>query len=181
VNARHCAIRAGTEDGRTGCHPPVDVMETGGSTGDPRGVILLAGGLSNGEDLLAAQAMGADLCYLGTRFINTTESRAEAAYQNMIIEAVSGDIIHTPAVSGIPANFMRQSLEAAGYPMDKLNQAGELNYGDKLKPVDDEAKAWKTVWSAGQGVSQITDVVSVSDLVGRIGDEYRRARARLCE
>jgi nitronate monooxygenase len=65
--------------------------------------------------------------------------------------------------------------------MDKLNQAGELNYGDKLKPVDDEAKAWKTVWSAGQGVSQITDVVSVSDLVGRIGDEYRRARARLCE
>ncbi|WP_421911290.1 NAD(P)H-dependent flavin oxidoreductase [Marinobacter sp.] len=145
------------------------------------GVILLAGGLSKGEDILAAQAMGADLCYLGTRFINTTESRAEAAYQSMIIEAVSGDIIHTPAVSGIPANFMRQSLEAAGYPMDKLNQAGELDYGEKLKPVDDEAKAWKTVWSAGQGVSQITDVVSVSDLVGRIGKEYREARARLRE
>ena len=66
-------------------------------------------------------------------------------------------------------------------PMDKLNQAGELDYGKKLKPVDDEAKAWKTVWSAGQGVSQITDVISVSDLVGRIGREYREARARLRE
>ncbi|MEX1056590.1 MAG: nitronate monooxygenase, partial [Natronospirillum sp.] len=116
------------------------------------GTILLAGGLSQGEDLLAAQAMGADLAYLGTRFINTEESLADEAYRNMIIEAVSGDIIHTPAVSGVPASFMRQSLEAAGFPMDKLNQTGEVNYGEKLKPIADEAKAWKTVWSAGQGV-----------------------------
>ncbi|MEH6563489.1 MAG: nitronate monooxygenase, partial [Marinobacter sp.] len=85
------------------------------------GIILLAGGLSHGEDILAAQALGADLAYMGTRFINTTESRAEDAYRNMIIESVSGDIIHTPAVSGIPASFMRQSLEAAGFPMDKLS------------------------------------------------------------
>ncbi|NMT61995.1 NAD(P)H-dependent flavin oxidoreductase [Marinobacter orientalis] len=144
------------------------------------GIILLAGGLSKGEDILAARAMGADLVYMGTRFINTAESQAEAGYQNMVIEAVSGDIIHTPAVSGIPANFMRQSLEAAGYPMDKLNEAGKLDYGEKLKPVDDEAKAWKTVWSAGQGVSQITDVVAVSELVGRLGIEYREARSRVC-
>ncbi|HEY9119072.1 MAG TPA: nitronate monooxygenase family protein [Marinobacter sp.] len=144
------------------------------------GIILLAGALSKGEDILAAQAMGADLCYMGTRFINTTESQAEAAYQNMILEAVSGDIIHTPAVSGIPANFMRQSLEAAGYPMDKLNEPGKLDYGEKLKPVNDEAKAWKTVWSAGQGVSQISDVVSVSDLVQRITSEYEEARSRIC-
>ncbi|HAP51856.1 MAG TPA: 2-nitropropane dioxygenase, partial [Marinobacter adhaerens] len=82
------------------------------------GTILLAGGLSHGEDLLAAQALGADLAYLGTRFINTFESQADEAYRNMIIEAVSGDIIHTPAVSGVPASFMRQSLEAAGFPMD---------------------------------------------------------------
>ncbi|MDI9244561.1 nitronate monooxygenase family protein [Marinobacter sp. CHS3-4] len=144
------------------------------------GMILLAGGLSKGEDILAAQAMGADLCYLGTRFINTTESQAEAAYQNMIIEAGSGDIIHTPAVSGIPANFMRQSLEAAGYPMDKLNQAGDIDYGEKLKPMDDEAKAWKTVWSAGHGVSQINDVLPTADLVTRIRKEYQAAKARLC-
>ncbi|WP_138438928.1 NAD(P)H-dependent flavin oxidoreductase [Marinobacter alexandrii] len=145
------------------------------------GIILLAGGLSHGEDLLAAQAMGADLAYLGTRFINTDESRAEEAYRNMIIEAVSADIIHTPVVSGIPANFMRQSLEAAGYPMDKLNQAGEIDYGEKLKPVSDEAKAWKTVWSAGQGVSQIHDVVSVQTLVNRLEAEYAKAHLRLSQ
>ena len=143
------------------------------------GTILLAGGLSHGEDLLAAQALGADLAYLGTRFINTFESQADEAYRNMIIEAVSGDIIHTPAVSGVPASFMRQSLEAAGFPMDELNQAGEINYGEKLKPIDDEAKAWKTVWSAGQGVSQIHDVLSVSELVSRLSEEYRNARERL--
>ncbi|WP_373001775.1 NAD(P)H-dependent flavin oxidoreductase [Marinobacter sp.] len=143
------------------------------------GTILLAGGLSQGEDLLAAQALGADLAYMGTRFINTVESRADEAYRNMIIEAVSGDIIHTPAVSGVPASFMRQSLEAAGFPMDKLNQAGEINYGEKLKPIDDEAKAWKTVWSAGQGVSQIHDVLTVQDLVSRLTGEYRSARERM--
>lgn len=144
------------------------------------GLILLAGGLSKGEDLLAAKAMGADLCYMGTRFINTTESQADAAYQTMIIESVSGDIIHTPAVSGIPANFMRQSLQAAGYPMDKLNQPGGIDYGEKLKPVEDEAKAWKTVWSAGQGVSQIHDVLTTADLVRRIEMEYRAAKTKLC-
>lgn len=145
------------------------------------GLILLAGGLSHGEDLLAAQALGADLAYMGTRFINTTESRADEAYRNMVIEAVSADIIYTPAVSGIPASFMRQSLEASGFPMDKLNKPGEINYGEKLKPVDDEAKAWKTVWSAGQGVSQINDVVSVEALVSRLKQEYQSARARLCQ
>ncbi len=143
------------------------------------GTLILAGCLSHGEDILAAQAMGADLCYMGTRFINTTESMAETAYKTMISEAVSGDIIHTPAVSGIPANFMRQSLEAAGYPMDKLNQPAALDYGEKLKPVDDEAKAWKTVWSAGQGVSGISDVVSVQALVKQLQEEYGNARQRL--
>ncbi len=145
------------------------------------GLILLAGGLSHGEDILAAEALGADLAYVGTRFINTEESQADDAYRNMIIEAVSADIIHTPAVSGIPASFMRQSLEAAGYPMDKLHQAGDIDYGEKLKPVDDEAKAWKTVWSAGQGVSQIHDVLTVQALVQRLSDDYQQARARLLD
>src|SRR5690554_576039 len=145
------------------------------------GIIHLAGGLSHGEDILAAQAMGADLAYMGTRFINTKEREANEAYRNMIIEAVSADIIHTPAVSGIPASFMRQSLEAAGYDMAKLGQAGDINYGEKLKPMSDEAKAWKTVWSAGQGVSQIHDVLSVQALVERMKQEYTTARARLCE
>src|SRR5690554_3633198 len=95
------------------------------------GTILLAGGLSHGEDLLAAQALGADLSYMGTRFINTEESEAEDAYRNMIIEAVSADIIHTPAVSGVPARFMRHGQGAAGFDMAKLNQAGDVIYGEK--------------------------------------------------
>lgn len=143
------------------------------------GTVILAGCLSTGQDILAAQAMGADLCYMGTRFINTTESRADQAYQQMIIDAQSGDIIHTPAVSGVPASFMRQSLEAAGYDMTRLQQAGDVNYGEKLKPMDEEAKAWKTVWSAGQGVSAITDVLSTSELVTRMQQEYGQARQRL--
>ncbi|WP_166253765.1 NAD(P)H-dependent flavin oxidoreductase [Marinobacter salicampi] len=145
------------------------------------GTLILAGALSHGQDLLAAQAMGADLGYMGTRFINTSESQAEAAYQEMIIEAVSGDIIHTPAVSGIPASFMRQSLEAGGFPMDELHKPGTVNYGEKLKPVNDEAKAWKTVWSAGQGVSAIRDVVPTAELVSRLRREYEAAKARLCK
>ncbi|WP_071873391.1 NAD(P)H-dependent flavin oxidoreductase [Atopomonas hussainii] len=141
--------------------------------------VLLAGCLNHGHDILAAQAMGADLAYAGTRFIATQENGASAEYQQMLLDAQSGDIIHTPAVSGVPASFMRQSLEKAGYDIAKLNDKGDVNYGEKLKPVDDEAKAWKTVWSAGQGVSGIHDIPSVADLVQRMEDEYRAARARL--
>lgn len=140
------------------------------------GFIILAGGLSQGEDVLAARALGADLAYMGTRFINTTESLAEDDYRNMIIESTSGDIVHTPVVSGIPASFMRKSLEAAGFSIDKLNQPGEV----KLKPMDEEAKAWKTIWSAGQGVSQVNDVLSVEALVTRLKQEYNSARERIC-
>jgi len=143
------------------------------------GTLILAGSLSHGRDILAAQAMGADLTYMGTRIINTLESAAPEAYRQMIIDANSADIIHTPAVSGIPANFMRPSLEAAGYPMDRLQQPGAVNYGEKLKPLDDEAAAWKTVWSAGQGVGAIHDTLSVAALVERLASEYREARARL--
>ena len=143
------------------------------------GTLILAGCLSHGRDILAAQAMGADLTYMGTRFINTLESAAPEAYRQMIIDAGSADIIHTPAVSGIPANFMRASLEAAGYPMDKLDQPGAINYGEKLKPLDDEATAWKTVWSAGQGVGAIHDTTSVAALVDRLVREYRQAAESL--
>ena len=145
------------------------------------GTLILAGGLSHGRDILAAQAMGADLVYMGTRIINTLESAAPEAYRQMIIEATSADIIHTPAVSGIPANFMRPSLEAAGYPMDQLHQPGAVNYGEKLKPLDDEAAAWKTVWSAGQGVGAIQDILSVEALVARLKREYHQARVDLLE
>ena len=140
--------------------------------------LLLAGCLNHGHEILAAQLLGADLAYLGTRFIATQESHAGEAYKQMLLDAKAADIIHTPAVSGIPASFMRQSLQAAGYDLQRLQDKGEVNYGEKLKPVSDEAKAWKTVWSAGQGVGDIDDLPSVAELVARLDAEYRAARQR---
>ena len=140
--------------------------------------LLLAGCLNHGHEILAAQLLGADLAYLGTRFIATQESHAGEAYKQMLLDAKAADIIHTPAVSGIPASFMRQSLQAAGYDLQRLQDKGEVNYGEKLKPVSDEAKAWKTVWSAGQGVGDINDLPSVAELVARLDAEYRAARQR---
>ena len=140
--------------------------------------LLLAGCLNHGHEILAAQLLGADLAYLGTRFIATQESHAGEPYKQMLLDAKAADIIHTPAVSGIPASFMRQSLQAAGYDLQRLQDKGEVNYGEKLKPVSDEAKAWKTVWSAGQGVGDIDDLPSVAELVARLDAEYRAARQR---
>lgn len=140
--------------------------------------LLLAGCLNHGHEILAAQLLGADLAYLGTRFIATRESNAPAPYKDMLLQARAADIVHTPAVSGVPASFMRQSLEAAGFDMQRLHDKGELNYGEKLKPANDEAKAWKTVWSAGQGVGDIHDLPTVDELVERLDREYREALRR---
>jgi nitronate monooxygenase len=137
--------------------------------------LLLAGCLNQGHEILAAQLLGADLAYLGTRLIATQENAASEAYKQMILDAKAADIIHTPAVSGIPASFMRQSLELAGYDLNQLQSKGEVNYGEKLKPMDEEAKAWKTVWSAGQGVGNISDLPSVEQLIARLDSEYRAA------
>lgn len=137
--------------------------------------LLLAGCINSGSDVAAALQMGADLAYMGTRFINTTESEAIDDYKTMVMECGSKDIVHTPAVSGIPASFMRPSMEANGYDMEKINTPGEVDYGNKLKPLKDEAKAWKTVWSAGQGCAGIHDVVPVAELISRMRHEFRSA------
>ncbi|MGB4075584.1 NAD(P)H-dependent flavin oxidoreductase [Pseudomonas sp.] len=137
--------------------------------------LLLAGCLNQGHEVLAAQLLGADLAYMGTRLIATQENAASPAYKQMLLDAKAVDIIHTPAVSGVPASFMRQSLELAGYDIKQLQSKGEVNYGEKLKPMDEEAKAWKTVWSAGQGVGAIADLPSVEQLIARLDSEYRAA------
>jgi nitronate monooxygenase len=144
-----------------------------------RGTILLGGCINTGAEVLAALCLGADLAYMGTRFIATQESSAGDAYRQMVVDSRAGDIVHTPAVSGVPANFMRASLERAGYDMEKLLRPGDVDYGNKLKPADDEAKAWKTVWSAGHGVSGISDVPTVKALVDRLRTELAEARARV--
>ncbi|WP_422422388.1 NAD(P)H-dependent flavin oxidoreductase [Pseudomonas sp. GZD-222] len=134
--------------------------------------LLLAGCINRGHEILAAQLLGADLAYLGTRFIATHESHAPGPYKEMMLQAKAADIIHTAAVSGVPASFMRQSLENAGFDMAALRSHTET----KLKPIDDEAKAWKTVWSAGQGVGAIDALSSVEQLVARLDAEYRQAQ-----
>lgn len=137
--------------------------------------LLLAGCLNHGHEILAAQMLGADLAYMGTRFIATAESQAPGTYKKMLLDSHAADIVHTPAVSGVPASFLRPSLEQAGYDMNAIKGGHEQG---KLKPIDDEAKAWKTVWSAGQGVGGIDDLPGASALIGRLHDEYRDALER---
>ena len=137
------------------------------------GTIILSGCLSTGRDIAAAITMGADLAYLGTRFIATTESQAQAHYKDMIVEAGSMDITYTPAVSGIPANFLTPSLIENGIDPKSLPE-------HKLDMAD-EAKAWKTVWSAGQGSGAIHDIVPVRELVTRLRSEFHGAVADLSQ
>lgn len=138
--------------------------------------LLLSGCLNRGHEIFAAQLLGADLAYMGTRFIATRESQAPDAYKQMILKSHASDIVHTAAVSGVPASFMRQSLMQAGYDEAGLQTKGVMNHGEKLKPVNDEAKAWKTVWSAGQGVGGINDLPGTDALIARLDQEYRTAQ-----
>ncbi|MEB0080176.1 nitronate monooxygenase family protein [Pseudomonas sp. CCI3.2] len=143
--------------------------------------VLLAGCLNHGHEILAAQLLGADLAYFGTRFIATRESHAPDAYKEMLMASKAADIVHTAAVSGVPASFMRQSLERAGFDLAALKENVETGAGAKLKPLTDEAKAWKTVWSAGQGVGEINDLPDVNELIARLDAEYRTAQTRSIE
>lgn len=137
--------------------------------------VLLGGCINNGRQVRAAELMGADLAYIGTRFINTLESRAPQGHKDMIIDSKSTDVIHTPAVTGVHSNFMKQSLENSGYDMDALLNPGNLNFGEKLTPTgSDSSKAWQDVWSAGHGVSGISEVVSCDDLVDQMIDDYKQ-------
>ena len=141
--------------------------------------VLLAGSISEGRHVAAARALGADLAYLGTRFIATRESRASDDYKQMIVASAAGDIVYTDAVSGVPANFLGASLQTNGYDLADLASRG-LGHG-QLKPIGDEVKAWKTIWSAGQGVGGIRDIPAAGELVARIDEEYRAALAALAD
>lgn len=146
--------------------------------------ILLSGCISNGRDIASAMQMGADLAYLGTRFINTKESRADEGYRNMIIESSASDIIYTAAISGVPANFLRGSLDAMGITKEMWGLKAKIDFGKELDAAQAEAKAWKTIWSAGQGVTSIEDNPSVAELVARMKTEFKeaiKAQAKLLE
>ena len=134
--------------------------------------ILLSGCISSGRDIASAIQMGADLAYLGTRFINTLESKADEKYKEMIINSKAGDIVYTAAVSGVNANFLRQSLESMGITEEMWGNTKKINFGDELDAAQAEAKAWKTIWSAGQGVTSIEDSLPIKELVKRMKTEF---------
>jgi nitronate monooxygenase len=131
------------------------------------GVLILGGAISSGRQVAAARIMGADLASIGTRFIATRESLAPAEYKEMLCRATAADIVYTPFISGVPASFLRPSIVAAGLDPEALDQWGT--------PADRKALAWKTVWSAGQGVGGVADIPSAAELCARLGAEYRDA------
>ncbi len=141
------------------------------------GPLALSGCISHGKDILAAQVLGCDFAYMGTRFIATQESLAGEGYREMVLQAQAADVTYTPYFSGVPANYLSASIQAAG--LDPLELA---RHGVAPPPNMDKnsrPKAWKDVWSAGQGVGAAQEVLPTATLVEQLEAEYRAARAVL--
>ena len=142
------------------------------------GPLLLAGAIANGGAILAAQAMGADMAYIGSPFIATTEARASEAYKQAIVDAYANDIVYSNYFTGIHGNYMKSSIIAAGMDPDNLPVAdpSKMDFG----AATSGAKAWKDIWGAGQGVGAVKAIEPVSALVDRLAGEYAAAKARIC-
>ena len=145
------------------------------------GTLLLAGSLGSGSDIAAAQTIGADLAYMGTRFLATRECAADAAYKAMIHESQLADITTTAAVSGITANFLQPSLDRAGISANGPAVTGAINVdadmADAFTTATNQPKPWRDIWSAGHGVGSIDHSPSVADLVRTLQQDYHAAVA----
>jgi nitronate monooxygenase len=139
------------------------------------GPIVLSGAIANGGSILAAQAMGADLAYMGTRFIATQEAHAIDSYKHAIVNANAADIVYTNLFTGVHGNYIRESIIAAGLDPDALPESDK----SKMDFANEKSKAWRDIWGAGQAVGLMDDVPSVAELVGRLKQEYDAAKARL--
>ncbi len=137
------------------------------------GTLVLGGAISTGGQIAAARLMGADMVYMGTRFMATVESMAVGRQRQMILDAQASDIVYTPAVSGVPGNFLRASLVEAGRDPEDMTPPDRLNFGTT------DAKAWRDLWAAGQGVGAIDDIPSVATLIARLEQDYLAARSTL--
>ncbi len=135
------------------------------------GPLVLGGAISDGASVRAAEVMGADFAYLGTRFIATQESMATDDYKQMILDCTAKDIVYTPAITGTHANFLWPSLEQAGYSKETLGAT------DAKEDFGSGAKAWRDTWSAGHGVATIHDIPATAELAARLAAEYRAACA----
>lgn len=140
------------------------------------GPLLLSGSIATGNAVLAAQAMGADMGYIGSAFIATKEARAVDTYKEMIAASCADDIVYSSLFTGVHGNYLKGSVKAAGMDPDDLPE------GD-VKTMDfggDKSKAWKDIWGSGQGIGAVKSVVPTADLVARLVDEYQDAKQNLC-
>lgn len=138
------------------------------------GTVILSGTLSSGADIAAAQAMGADYAYLGTRFLAAKESHAFEDYKQMVIDSTVEDIVYTDAISGVHANFLAPSLVKQGLDPSNLKHSGDLSFS-----AESEIKAWRDAWSAGQGVTNVTEKETVAEIVEKLQREYDDTIGRL--
>lgn len=163
------AVAAGA-GGHAGTKSPFALMEEIREWFD--GPLALSGAIATGRAILAAQVMGADFAYIGTAFIATDEARAADAYKQAIVEGSSDDIVYTDRFSGVHANFLAQSIRAAGMDPDKLHERdpGKMNIGSSA-----DVKAWRDIWSSGHGIGVIKRVEPVATIVRRMRDEYEAA------
>lgn len=138
------------------------------------GTIVLGGAISTGAQVAAARLMGADMAYMGTRFLATREAMVPQGFKDMVVDARAADILYSPRISGVNANFLRPSIVAQGLDPDNLPDHGTLD-------MSPEARAWKNIWSAGHGVGTIGDIPAVAELCDRLVEEYRVAMRAACD
>jgi nitronate monooxygenase len=139
------------------------------------GPIALSGAIATGDAILAAQAMGADFAYIGSRWLATRESNVSEAYRDAIVASAAADIVYTNLFTGVHGNYLKQSIVAAGLDPDNLpvSDKSKMSFGSG------SAKAWRDIWGAGQGVGLMEDVPTVAEMVERLTQQYQAARARL--
>jgi len=142
------------------------------------GPLLLSGAIANGAAILAAQAMGADLAYIGSLFIATPEANAEAAYKQMLVDSASSDIVYSSLFTGVHGNYLKPSIRAAGLDPESLpaSDPSKMNFASG---GNTDSKAWKDIWGCGQGIGAVKAVVPAAEVVARLRREYQVARERL--
>ena len=142
------------------------------------GPVLLSGAIATGDGVLAAQAMGADLAYLGSAFIATVEANADPAYKQALVDYAASDIVYTNLFTGVHGNYLRPSIEAAGMDPDNLPESdpSKMNFGSG---GSSKSKAWKDIWGCGQGINAIKAVAPVADFVAQLRTEYDAAKQRI--
>ncbi|MEW6996284.1 NAD(P)H-dependent flavin oxidoreductase [Colwelliaceae bacterium BS250] len=199
VNARHGkkAMQAGVDGliavatgagGHAGTLHPFALVQELRSFFDK--TIILSGCISTGAEIAAAKCLGADLAYMGTRFLATKECQVSEQYKQLLVASTANDIVYTNAISGIPANFIKQSVTAAGFDVDNLPTPEKIDIGAEMTVEESadlekgiaskkQAKAWKDIWSAGQGISAINHVPTISELIAQLKTEYQATKTAL--